>query len=117
MIKYIVKKLIPDELIKPSQNKDEIVIKVTEYVIGSIDNSGFFVKFAEKPLRIFTYVFFKFFSLIELISLKKIKFEDCLGKSIKASTLIGDGIRLYKSLAFFALFENIKSIENKNFYK
>ena len=34
MIKYIVKKLIPEELIKPSQNKDEIVIKVMNMLLA-----------------------------------------------------------------------------------
>ena len=49
MIKYIVKKLIPDKLIKPSQDKDEIVIKVTKYVTGSIDNSDFLLSSLKNP--------------------------------------------------------------------
>ena len=113
MIEYIVEKLLPKELINSNQDKEEILFKVTSYVKRSIDTSGFFVKFPEKSLRVATYIFFKFFMLIEIISLKKIKFKDCLNRFLKMSSFFGDGIRLYKSLAFFALFEDIKLIEKK----
>tara|TARA_B000000532_G_scaffold240101_2_gene230497 strand:- start:165 stop:530 length:366 start_codon:yes stop_codon:yes gene_type:complete len=111
MIEYIVEKLLPKELINSNQDKEEILFKVTTYVKNSIDTSGFFVKFPEKSLRVVTYIFFKFFMLIEIISLKKIKFKDCLNRFLKMSSFFGDGIRLYKSLAFFALFEDIELIE------
>tara|TARA_E500000178_G_C16939785_1_gene715785 strand:- start:462 stop:863 length:402 start_codon:yes stop_codon:yes gene_type:complete len=114
MLKVILKKLLPGDILREFSDLSKFDV-IFNFVKDAINSSAIFIRGPEKFFRLFLFCLIVILKLLELISIKLITIEGSLRKISKLHPIFDDGMRLYISLAMFAIFEDDKMRVNNGF--
>ncbi len=107
MLKVILKKILPGDILRKFSDLSKFDL-VFNFVKDAINSSAIYIKGPEVFFRLFIFCLIIILRILEIISIKLITIEGSLKKISKLHPILDDGMRLYVSLAMFAIFEDDK---------